>query len=416
MDQQSFRRLLETPKPGTSIQGPSAAKPKAIDASQPAFKPRKVKKVSESRYRNRAAERRHGGGNDYAEVEAVLEEFQKRHADADKEEMEEKRKYLGGDSDHSILVKGLDMALLEANKAKATALTEDDDVLEKAFAEEDIVPEAETVTKKRTREDLLRELKEKRGEAQTPNNHTQQKTAEEDVKLLEEAKKAGKFKPIGFKPITEEKPKKKKVKNDAKEGERKKKKRKVEGQESSMIGQSAENDAQPSVVNASPAVPEARLMASMPKVKTPKPEPKPLPDDFNIFGDVGEYEEPDLGDDEEEEHVDTKAHGVKTNAEELATTIPQRWIAMDEDELPDESSNHQQSPPHQSPRSPIRGAASFAPQEEDMEQEKAARLEPLASSSLPSIKDFLAMQGAAEEEEKRQKRKEKKKAKAPANK
>jgi hypothetical protein len=53
---------------------------KSISASQPAFKPRKVKKASES-YRDRAEERRLGKEGDYAQVEAILEEFEKRNAD-----------------------------------------------------------------------------------------------------------------------------------------------------------------------------------------------------------------------------------------------------------------------------------------------------------------------------------------------
>lgn len=39
-----------------------------MDASQPAFKPRNMKKVQDSKYRDRAAERRVGDGNDYAHV------------------------------------------------------------------------------------------------------------------------------------------------------------------------------------------------------------------------------------------------------------------------------------------------------------------------------------------------------------
>jgi IK cytokine len=53
---------------------------KVISASEPAFKPRKVKKASES-YRDRAEERRAGKEGDYAPVEAILEEFEKRNAD-----------------------------------------------------------------------------------------------------------------------------------------------------------------------------------------------------------------------------------------------------------------------------------------------------------------------------------------------
>ena len=41
---------------------------KTIDSSETAFKPRKLKKQADSKYRDRAAERRVGEGNDYAHV------------------------------------------------------------------------------------------------------------------------------------------------------------------------------------------------------------------------------------------------------------------------------------------------------------------------------------------------------------
>lgn len=44
------------------------------------FKPRKLKKAAES-YRDRADERRSGKDGDYAQVEAILEEFEKKNAD-----------------------------------------------------------------------------------------------------------------------------------------------------------------------------------------------------------------------------------------------------------------------------------------------------------------------------------------------
>lgn len=63
--------------------GPLTRQRKAISASKPAppaFKPRKLKKASES-YRDRADERRSGKEGDYAQVEAILEEFEKRNVD-----------------------------------------------------------------------------------------------------------------------------------------------------------------------------------------------------------------------------------------------------------------------------------------------------------------------------------------------
>ena len=44
-----------------------------------------MKKAQDSKYRDRASERRAGDDNDYAHVEAVLEEFEKKNADKDKD-------------------------------------------------------------------------------------------------------------------------------------------------------------------------------------------------------------------------------------------------------------------------------------------------------------------------------------------
>ncbi|KAG6869614.1 hypothetical protein C0992_002552, partial [Termitomyces sp. T32_za158] len=68
----AFRRLLQTSRPAASSSSSgftkSKANPKTIDASHPAFKPRKVKKNgSEGQYRDRAAERRDGLDGDYAQ-------------------------------------------------------------------------------------------------------------------------------------------------------------------------------------------------------------------------------------------------------------------------------------------------------------------------------------------------------------
>jgi IK cytokine len=92
MDQDAFRVLLTSSRrsqPNAKQAVPTTAKSipqKATTSasSEPAFKPRKVKKT-ESKYRNRAAERREGTGNDYAQVEAVLEDFEKRVAHEDRD-------------------------------------------------------------------------------------------------------------------------------------------------------------------------------------------------------------------------------------------------------------------------------------------------------------------------------------------
>lgn len=54
-------------------------------------------------------------------MEKLLEDFEARKANATAEELEaieKQRAYLGGDAEHSVLVKGLDYALLAARKAE----------------------------------------------------------------------------------------------------------------------------------------------------------------------------------------------------------------------------------------------------------------------------------------------------------
>ena len=330
-------------------------------------------------------------------------------------QVEQKRKYLGGDSEHSILVKGLDMALFEANKAKAAAVSnEDDDMLEETFAGTPLLspPEPNSVPRKRTREEIVRELKEKRGQAQTTGNNTTVKLAEEEAKLLEEAKKVGKFRPIGFKPIAEEKPKKKKVKGEAKDGERRKKRKVDEGQ-NSAIAKNVDSDA-PLLPGASnpPELLKPQATVTMPIISL---EPEPLPEEFNIFADAGEYEGLDLRDEEEEDSAKQIAEVVAT-VNGSTSAIPRRWIDMDEDDLPIEPPQNEPStsrllPRKSGPPSPGRHTTLYPLEEGEMEEEKQMHLRPLESSALPSIKDFLAMQEAADTQEKRKKRKEKKKAK-----
>ncbi|KAJ7917486.1 hypothetical protein B0H13DRAFT_2231392 [Mycena leptocephala] len=343
----SSSRQAQKSRGSLLVPGSTAASArKTVDASEPAFKPRKVKK---------AAERRVGEGNDYAQVEAVLEDFEKRLGNNNA--TDEQRKYWAAT--------GLDVALLEQNKAKASLSTVDDDSLEQAFREAASEP---TVPKKRTREDIVRELKEKRGiTTSTPVNDG----------ALEAAKKQGKFKPIGFKPIgtPEAKPKKKKVKADGTDGERKKKKRRGVSIQSSSS-------------------------TSLP------PEDDMADDDFDIFAGAGEYEGIDLGDEEDEE--DGEVAGKPDNPEledgEESAPPPRKWFEEDE---PDPQPSTSKLP---LPTVSDKPSSRPVDEDEEGELEQPTRLVPLASSALPSIKDLLAMDKAANSSEKRRKKKDKKKS------
>ncbi|KAF9047023.1 hypothetical protein BDZ89DRAFT_1058082 [Hymenopellis radicata] len=318
MDQDAFRSMLST----SSSSGQSARygkkQTKTISSSEPAFKPRKMKK--DGKYRDRAAERRVGEGNDFAQVEALLEDFNEQTAKDDKKAADDKRRYLGGDSEHTVLVKGLDFALLEQNKAKVTVSATDDEDLEQAFTE---------VPKKRTREELLRELKEKRAKEPAPTS---------DAPITANSK----FKPIGFKPIgaTDEGTKKKKKKVKTVDGDKKQKRK----------------------ADPAPSEPDP------PSASEPEP-----PDDFDIFADAGEYEGLDVGDDSDE---DSPEPGTS------ARSLPPR------DPLPTDDDGGQE-------------------EEEDVPM----RLVPLEGSSVPSIKDLLALDQAAGSAGKKRKRKEKNKGK-----
>ncbi|KAF6761607.1 RED-like protein N-terminal region-domain-containing protein [Ephemerocybe angulata] len=419
MDQESFRRILESQKAGggssrsngTTSRGSllaAAAKPYKVEAAQPAFKPRKVKETKDSKYRDRASERRQGEGNDFAHVEALLEDFEKQTKDAKSpEEIEEKRKYLGGDGEHSVLVKGLDFALLEQNRARTALVTDalDDDSLEKAFQGVS-TSTTEKSSKKRSRADLLKELKEKRiaspgGEADAAGTT---ETAQEEARRLEEARQKGKFKPIGFKPIGEPegKKKKKKVKRDGTaDEERKKKKRKVELAAVEETNPAGEGQRPTSAQTSAP----------------PPPEPEPVDNDFDIFADAGEYDGLELGDDDDEEEDPANRRNqkasMKEEEEEEGEFVPKQWIPVE-----DSGSILQRI--HSEPPEPL---ASTKPEPDlegaESEEEAPMRLVPLASSAVPSIKELLEMDRAATSSYKNKKRKDKKKAEQgdePANK
>ncbi|KAF9454313.1 hypothetical protein P691DRAFT_754796 [Macrolepiota fuliginosa MF-IS2] len=415
---ESFRSLLQIPGQTSKASGGpgsrgASSKSKKVDASQPIFKPRKVNKASaESKYRDRAAERREGGGNDYAHVEAILEDFERRNVNEDPKAVDEQRKYLGGDGEHSILVKGLDVALFEQNKVRtAVESTEDDETLEQAYLEA-----SSTVPKKRTREDIINELKRKRTQqGQQPEEETKQ-TAKEGAKALEQAKKQGKFKPIGFKPIggSEEKEKKGKKKSKTKDGagkegvERKKKKRKVEAGLAPGASTAAAVEEAPAVV----AEALAPTSTSQPKVL----EPEPLGEEFDIFADAGDYDGIDLGDedddDDDEDESRPKIKQRDASQEPPLTSLSRKWIPVEEDGTPTISPKPtrdlRERPRSQSPNH------HKGPDDRDVEmegeEEKPMRLQPLEGSALPSIREFLAMDEAAGVADKRRKRKEKKKA------
>lgn len=344
-------------------------------------------------------------------------------------QVEQIRRYLGGDAAHTVLVKGLDFALLEQQKAKvsATDAAEDEEALEAVFnntsiqpsTPSELAPATKVSGRKRTREELLKELKVKRAKGEVAAA-----PVVED-KALEEAKKVGKFKPIGsgFKPIVKTK--------DGKGTDgavKRKKKRKVEEGVDSK-GQVNPPEAMGEAANGHTRSAEtSQRQNSETKTKSPEPEPETPSEDFDIFADAGEYEGLNIGDDDDDDSDNGGSDGeirkekpstdvVMRDAERresegvAITGRTKKWIEDEEDEEPGEIPA---SPPldlkgkgrEKSPSS-ARDDSATAQRSPTPEP---TRLAPLASSALPSIRDVLAADEALELEDKRKARREKKKA------
>lgn len=346
---------------------------------------------------------------------------------------------LGGDAHHTVLVKGeliatfldhlgivhhfthlliylsilpgLDFALLEQQKAKMSqGQAAADDDLESAFMEASV-----PVPKKKTRDELVDELKQARSSA-SATYVTQDG--------LERAKMAGKFKPIGApdKPIEKEKTKRKKRANDgAEDGERKKKKRKVESEPAAEAQINRDNnDKLPGqkVFEETPS--EDARITRVGSTKEKAPTLLPIDDDDDIFADAGEYQGLEVSDgdddDEEEEKPKTlsKPSGRHSPPRGSPSNKPTRnWFGepVELDRPPVSLKPSSIAPAPIVPFSESTSKPQLKVNEQEGDLIEGAKLRGLASSAVPSIKDLLAIDQAAEREEKRKAKKEKKKAK-----
>jgi IK cytokine len=262
-------------------------------------------------------------------------------------------------------------------KTAAISTVEDDEALEQAFLGVDAGSSAGAVESdthpKKSRQDLINELKEKREQ----NRIAESRAADAGI---EEAKKAGKFKPIGFKPIDGDVEGKKR-KKEKEGGEKKKKKRKVDQDKDKPAGTSESTNPP------APALPE--------KEKQPEPEPEPLDPETDIFAGVEEYTA------EIEDSADEDNRPGAEGSRELQRDVeqPRKWGWLDEPKSP--------QPPPKEPTPPPAKELSEGKVGEAEEETVPIRLVPLASSV--SVKDILAIDDAAAKEEKRKARKEKKK-------
>lgn len=280
-----------------------------------------------------------------------------------------------------MLVKGLDFALLEQTRARVDNQAEDDDSLETAFRS---ASSSNNVPKKRTREDIIRELKEKKTKG---GSAITKLVSVGEAARIEELKKAGKFKPIGFKPVGPDSIKGKKDRTGQEGGTRKKKKRKVE---SAAQPHGVDNVATISMAEAGPSSLPQQLPAA-----------EPMDEDFDIFADAGEYKGLDSDEDTDKDEEAIEGEDAAEVTAPIVPVQPGKWFMDDEPA----------APPHRTP-SPTpedKGKSKQEAIEQEQESEKLVRLAPLASSAVPSIRDILEMDSALEIEEKRRSRKDKKK-------
>ncbi|XP_057677429.1 protein Red [Corythoichthys intestinalis] len=183
-----FRKLLMTPRATPSSAPPSKSRhhemPRDYNEDEdPAARRRKKKsyyaklrqqemereRELAEKYRDRARERRDGVNKDYEETELISTTANYRavgpSAEADKSAAEKRRqliqesKFLGGDMEHTHLVKGLDFALLQKVRAEINSKEkEEEDMMEKVQkeAKKDVEPEEKMEFKTRLGRNIYR--------------------------------------------------------------------------------------------------------------------------------------------------------------------------------------------------------------------------------------------------------------------
>ncbi|XP_033834760.1 protein Red [Periophthalmus magnuspinnatus] len=183
-----FRKLLMTPRAAPSSAPPSKTRTHEMprdynEDEDPAARRRKKKsyyaklrqqemereRELAEKYRDRARERRDGVNKDYEETELISTTANYRAvgptAEADKSAAEKRRqliqesKFLGGDMEHTHLVKGLDFALLQKVRAEITNKEkEEEDMMEKVQkeAKKEVEPEEKMEFKTRLGRNIYR--------------------------------------------------------------------------------------------------------------------------------------------------------------------------------------------------------------------------------------------------------------------
>ncbi|KAH7105826.1 hypothetical protein BKA62DRAFT_341386 [Auriculariales sp. MPI-PUGE-AT-0066] len=352
MNQDGFRDLLSVPRPAhsaiTTNARPASSKIKKVDASQPIFAPRKTKADAP-----RSAKHRPGIGHKEA-APAPTSSFVP-------------------DPTIGPPVKGLDLEAIERARARVTE--EDvDDLLEQTYKSK---PDASSgpstnvdpllgASKKRTREEIVAALKNKR--MKTDNSTEQETLAKPDAKPVV---LSSKFKPIGAP--------KAKAKTAAEVKLKKKK---------TNVAPVPEIQASTSIQTTVPAPSTSRTAPTPTASALAEPEDDVDPD-ADLFAEAGDYDA--FGDEDEDE--DEGASGP-SNPSRLSppadVPAPAKWFKMDEDHepaavsRPPEASGHKKSLATRSrsvsPTADLPSSSRLVPAEEPPEPQQLQRLEGLSSS------------------------------------
>ncbi|KAG8839377.1 hypothetical protein FS842_003615 [Serendipita sp. 407] len=288
------------------------------------------------------------------------------------------------------ITKGLDFSLLERERSK---LREEQSAIDDILLEEAL--QDATAPKKRTREEIVQSLKKSR-------TNSSSNTVNADGGL-DAAKQAGKFRPIGA--PEQSKPKKRKTKTEDPEASKKKKKRKLEdAQVNTLTGGQAVDSGLQQPGDLQPATSRSKARTSSPEIDA----------DADIFSGIGQYKGIESGSDNESDddvgpsNPPNPLISSAPNSDQNLTLPKANWFGEAIEDIPRPE--------------PVRLTATKPETQkestDDVEMEEAPpfmRLQGLSSSVMPSIKEILAMDEAAEREEKRKAKKEKKKNKKPSD-
>ncbi|KAF9174285.1 hypothetical protein BGX21_000404 [Mortierella sp. AD011] len=140
-------RTARIPVPQTprSSEGSGGHKHKHKKFSQK--NPAKEASAAGSKYRDRATERRQGVNPDYIETEQILHTLEEAAADVAPEVLYEQSKFLGGDREHTHLVKGLDYALLNKVRQEDAEHGNESADLDEVFESVEMTTKSETESK-----------------------------------------------------------------------------------------------------------------------------------------------------------------------------------------------------------------------------------------------------------------------------